>query len=100
MQAKVIAACFALAGFAAVVVIGLYVGNPAPTVLLRAMIVGVIAFIVGSVIGRIAQNTVEGYVDRYKSENPLPSVSGDVKADDAGSDSQTADAESVIASNG
>lgn len=100
MQARVIAACFSLSAFIAVVVIGLYVNNPALTVLVRAIVVGIVAFVVGSIIGHVAQGMVEGYVDRYKSENPMPEAPRAVGEDESQSDSQTTDGKSIIASNG
>ncbi len=100
MQARAIATCFALAGFAAVAVIGVYVNNPAPTILWRGVVVGVIAFVIGAVIGQFAQGTIEGYVDRYRTVNPVPETGAGDNPVGGASDSQNTDAETVVASNG
>ncbi|MFP4145939.1 MAG: hypothetical protein ACOCTI_07590 [Phycisphaeraceae bacterium] len=67
-----IAACFSLVGFAAAAVVGIAVGNRVETILLRAMGVMLIAWVLGYLIGAVANQAIGEYLERYKAEHPLP----------------------------
>ena len=72
IPARVIATCFALAGFAAATVFGVIAGNPTSTILWRAVSVMGAGLLIGHVIGHVTQRTIDDYVDRYKTQRPIP----------------------------
>ena len=96
ITAKVIATCFALTGFAATAIAGVYVGNPATLTLVRALVVMGGAWAVGLLVGTLMQKTIERHVEQYKQQHPLP----DVEAVDAGEDTSEASASDRSASAG
>lgn len=61
---KVIAASVGLCGFAAAVVAGLGAGNPAPTVLVRALIALFACYVVGLCVGMVGERTVREHAVR------------------------------------
>ncbi len=71
IPAKIIATCFALVAFAAALVIGALVGNPLGTVLFRALVAMCICWLVGYLVGLVAQRTVELNIARYKQAHPI-----------------------------
>ena len=71
---KVIATCFALTGFAATAIAGVYVGNPATATLVRAMLVMIASWVVGLAIGAVMNKAVRDHVDAFKASHPLPDV--------------------------
>ena len=77
IPARVIATSFGLAAFAAAIVVGVAAGNPTSTVLKRAIIIMVLCWLIGRIIGHIAQITVQSHVDKYKEENPIPTDEAD-----------------------
>lgn len=66
--------------FAAAMVVGVVVGNPAETVLWRAIIALATCWIVGYFVGRVLQRTAEEYVQRYKESHPIPETVEDLDA--------------------
>ena len=62
--------------FAAACVVGVAVGNSSTTILTRAVVVMVLAWFVGRVIGGIAQKTIEDHLNSYKRNHPIPDSSG------------------------
>jgi len=58
--------------FAATAVTNLAVNNPATVILLRATLVMIACYIVGYVIGLIAQHTMNQHIQDYKKQNPIP----------------------------
>lgn len=72
IPSRVIASCFALVSFAAAVLEGAAVGNPLLTILLRATVIMIIAWAVGSAIGAVAQRTVDQHIEAYRQANPIP----------------------------
>jgi hypothetical protein len=66
--------------FAAAMVVGVVVGNPAETVLWRAIIALASCWIVGYLVGRVLQRTAEDYVRRYKESHPIPETVADLDA--------------------
>ncbi|MEM7626425.1 MAG: hypothetical protein AAF333_12585 [Planctomycetota bacterium] len=76
ITSRVIATCFALTSFASALFVGAAAGNPFNTVLLRAVFIMVGCYVVGLVIGGIAQYTVDRHIETYKRENPIPETHG------------------------
>lgn len=72
IPARVIATCLALVGFAAAVVVGIAVGNEPTAVLTRATLVMLGCLVLGTVVGKIAQHTIDQHVEKHKRENPIP----------------------------
>ena len=72
---KLIAACSGLGAFAIAIVSGLSIGNPADTVLIRALVCMFVCQALGWVIGMICERTVENALDHYRSINPVPMTS-------------------------
>ena len=71
MPSKLIASSLALIAFAAAVVAGLIVDNPATTIISRALIAMVLCYIAGAAIGAVAQRALEEHVDQYKRAHPI-----------------------------
>jgi len=72
IPARVIAACFALVGFAAAIAVGLAAHNSAITVIWKAIVVMMACYVVGRVIGAVAQRAVQQDIDRFKQAHPFP----------------------------
>jgi len=68
----VIATSFALLAFIAAVVVGFAAGNELHTIVWRATIVMVWCWVIGRIVGAVAQRTVERHITRYKLEHPIP----------------------------
>lgn len=97
VPSKVIASAFALTAFVAALLVGFAAGNPAATILWRAVVVLIVCRIVGGLVGRVAQRTVDEYIERYKQDNPIPPDAAieemDVDEDDAPSHAGEAEPE-------
>jgi hypothetical protein len=76
IAATTIAACFALAAFAVAVVAGLASGNPAASVLGRAIAAMVICYPVGLAIGYVAQRIIGEHIEAHKEAHPMPDSGG------------------------
>ena len=72
IPARVIATCLALVGFAAAVVVGIAVGNEPTAVLTRATLVMIGCLVLGTIVGKVAQRTIDQHVEQHKLENPIP----------------------------
>lgn len=72
IPSRVIASCFALVCFAAAAVQGLAVGNTLFTIIGRSTVVMLVAWCVGTLIGAVAQRTVDQHIDDYRQANPIP----------------------------
>ncbi len=68
---KIVASCLALIGFAAAILAGLSVDNPASTTISRALVAMFVCYIIGLAVGAVAQRAVQEHVDTYKKEHPL-----------------------------
>ena len=53
-------------------VVGLHVGNSTSTVIFRASCVMLVCWVVGYMVGSLAQWAVLEHVKKYKQENPIP----------------------------
>lgn len=95
MPTKVIAASLALVAFALAIALGLYAGNTAATTIGRALIVMVVCYVVGQLIGYVGRTAMAEHVERYKQEHPIPELDlgiekGEPVEDAAGQQSQDA----------
>lgn len=61
-----------MVGFTASIVVGWAAGNPAATVLWRSLIAFLLCYLVGKLIGSVAQRTIEDNIATYKREHPIP----------------------------
>lgn len=100
ITAKVIAACFALAGFAATAIAGVFVGNPATITIVRALVVMFAAWLVGLAVGAVLQKTIQRHVDQYKQQHPLPDVEAAASEEGAPAPSHTDEPSSPAAAAG
>ena len=74
----VIAGCFSLAAFAVAVVAGAAGGNPAPVVLLRALLAMTLCYPVGLVIGALCHRVVQEHLEAIEREaNAVPASAGE-----------------------
>ena len=69
---RTIAGCFALAAFSIALVAGIASGNPADTVLLRALLAMTFCYPVGLATGMVAQIVIEDHIVRHRADNPAP----------------------------
>lgn len=70
--ANTIAGCFALAAFTVATLSGLAAGNPASSVLSRALIAMVVCYPIGIVVGLIAHRLVAEHVAAHLAEHSDP----------------------------
>lgn len=68
---RLIAATFALAGFAVAVVAGLGAGNPSARVLGVAIVAMIVCRAIGAVAGAIGERVVREHVDSYRASHPV-----------------------------
>lgn len=73
IPSKLIASCFALIAFAAATLVGLAAQNSAWTVLYRALIAMGVCWVVGFIVGLVAQRVVDQQIETYKSRHPITS---------------------------
>lgn len=73
-EVRIIAAILALAAFAVAVVAGLSAGNPAHTVLLRALGAMLGANIIGVGLSWVLSHVFESHQAAYRAANPVPSI--------------------------
>jgi hypothetical protein len=64
------AGCFALAAFAVAIVFGLAAGNPAGSVLSRALIAMLACYPLGLGVGLVAQHLVREHIEAHRAANP------------------------------
>lgn len=77
-----IAVCFALTGFTAAVLIGwLYAHNSASVILSRAIGIMLVCYVIGRILGGIAQQVIEQEIVAYRKAHPIPS--DEIEADAA-----------------
>lgn len=69
--------------------------NPAATVIWRATVVMIVAWMAGNIVGAVAQRVVNRNIEAYKAAHPLP-VEG--SADETGGQGSESDSESQIES--
>lgn len=69
---QVVAATSGLCGFAIALVAGLLAGNPAETVILRALVAMFVCAVVGRVVGAAGFSAVRAHIEGYREANPIP----------------------------
>ena len=77
IPARVIATIFAITCFLCTLVFGLYNGNDWFWIVINAMIVGAIAWVVGTIVGMLILRTVNEHIENYRSDNPIPNENND-----------------------
>lgn len=84
MTSRVIATIFALVSFAAALIVGQQAGNPAVTVLSRALLIMLACYVIGRLIGAIANTTVNDHIERYRADHPMPEGMDELEAQATG----------------
>jgi len=69
-----------LIAFAASTVVGFAVGNDIFTVLWRGLVIMLGCYVVGRMIGSVAQWTIDSHIERYKEQHPIPQESDNTEA--------------------
>ena len=95
IAATTVAGAFALTAFAVAVLAGLGSGNPATSVLVRALMAMLVCYPIGLALGTIAQRLVQDEVERHRATNPEPS-GGDDDLSDGGIEVIEEDGEEVF----
>ncbi|MEX0655214.1 MAG: hypothetical protein WD534_08290 [Phycisphaeraceae bacterium] len=72
IPSRVIASCFALVSFAAALLVGLLSGNGAGVIIWRATLVMLACWVIGWIVGLVAQRVVDDHIQTYKQNNPIP----------------------------
>ena len=76
-----IATSFALICFAATISVGLYHGNDWLSILSSAMLVCLLAWLIGSILGALILRCINEQIHQHVSDNPIPDES-DIYATD------------------
>lgn len=82
LESKVIATSFALAAFVLAILAGIGAGNPASTVLLKAIICMIVCQGVGSIAGMAATHVIQEHLGQYRKDHPIPELSTGSQPDD------------------
>ena len=72
IPARVIATSFALICFAATIAVGLFNGNGWPSILSGALMVCLIAWLIGSFLGALILQSVNKQIEQHQVQNPVP----------------------------
>ena len=72
IPARVIATGFALLCFAGTVIVGLANGNDWLSIFWSAILVTLIAWVVGTLLGMLMLHSVNEQIDRHRQANPIP----------------------------
>jgi uncharacterized membrane protein YcjF (UPF0283 family) len=72
IPARVIATSFALICFAATIVVGMFNNNDWISILSSALLVCMLAWIVGSLLGALILRCVNEQIQQHVAENPIP----------------------------
>ena len=72
IPSRITASCFALACFAAAIVVGLASGTPAVTLLWRSIVVMLGAWLVGLAVGAVIQQVLDEHIETHRQQNPMP----------------------------
>jgi len=92
IPARIIATCFALFCFAGALILGVLAGHVLLTIMSRALLVLILAYLIGRVIGGVAQYVVDQHVREYKKRNPIPDENMAAENADANSSESLNDA--------
>ncbi len=80
---RVYAGVGGLTAFVIAVVVGLEAQNGAAHILLNAIVCMIACYLVGSLLGAIAEHAIRAHLVRVKAENPVPEPMPAVAADTA-----------------
>ena len=72
IPSRVIATSFALICFAATIAVGLYNSNDWVSVLSSALMVCLLAYLVGKLLGALILRCVKEQIDQHVANNPIP----------------------------
>ena len=61
-----------MVGFAAAIVVGIASNIEATAVLTRATAIMILCFVIGSIVGKVAQRTIDLHIQRHQELNPIP----------------------------
>jgi len=61
-----------MTSFVVTAVANVVVANSMSTVLIRAILVMMICYIVGLLVGAVAERTIAEHIEQYKEQNPIP----------------------------
>lgn len=75
IPARVIATSFALICFAATIAVGVYNSNGWVSILFSALVVCLLAWIVGSVLGALMLRSINEQIEQHRIGNPIPDES-------------------------
>jgi len=75
IPARVIATSFALICFAATIAVGMYNGNHWDSILYSALLVCVLAWVVGMMLGALILRCVNEQIQQHIADNPIPDES-------------------------
>jgi len=95
-SARIIAATFALAAFCIAAMTGVLVGNPPAAVLLRALAAMGVCWIVGALVGEIAQHLVTRELAAHRLRNPVENVVLPGEDDEAMEDATAGDEDILV----
>lgn len=69
---QVVGAVTALCGFTIALIAGFIVGNPADTVIMRALIALFVCAVVGRVVGAVGFTAIRDHLSTYRKAHPVP----------------------------
>lgn len=72
IPARVIATSFALLCFASTIAVGLFNGNSWGSIISSALLVCMLAYLVGSIVGALILRSVDEQIQRHRDANPIP----------------------------
>ncbi len=72
VPARVISSVIGLMGFFTALLVGLVVGNPGVTIVLRALLAMAVCAVVGRVIGTVGEICVREFLANFKTNRPKP----------------------------
>lgn len=75
IPARVIATSFALLCFASTIAVGLFNGNSWVSIISSALLVCMLAYLVGSIVGALILRSVDEQIQRHRDANPIPDES-------------------------
>lgn len=75
IPARVIATSFALLCFASTIAVGMFNGNSWVSIISSALLVCLLAWMIGSVLGAMILRTVNEQINQHRLNNPIPDES-------------------------
>lgn len=83
---QVVGAISALCGFAVALIAGMAAGNPADTVILRALVAMFVCALVGRAVGAAGFAAIRSHIETFREANPVPEPAprpGEIVVDEA-----------------